>query len=564
MAKAYYESRHYMQAAITRKACAAKKREAELGRPLSVKEYNDLVWNSNGVQKRTMREDYIRYHPEHYSDPTDTPWRDLLTWRDSTPGRNCWARFFSRTAHVAHGFCESFAAPTGMTMNLARGLTTGKLPDESTRNKTFMLGTLGFIGVANSELAEVMTAGINVAGGALTASSLTAFSAFSATMGGIGTGAGLVSQALITEQDFTEKEIAAETKHLNSNLLKLVTILKSVKHKPELIRRVAKGMQGRRVLLKKIGKEGLDSNGTPLLLLKALDAIKLNASDTDNMNALFDAVGEYLQVPNQAEGKDTSRWSKYVQAKKIKAQERHWVSMLGLVEHQAIEDPPTQVVDGRKLTENAAEQAHEKISSTLTPVAKVFDSYFGTRLSAKLEKSTSPAYQAMKKAEKENPANAAKYAFTGTYMLKNRHQFGPITRCFITLSEAVRVFNLGVVLSSNGNLSRICNNVLFMLNEWVGTSPASRTMCNSAGRFFGGAILAIALAFIPSFGDIDFGVNGPEEVTISPKSIGILMCIVAAPTLAFQGLAILVGKLEGWKGDIKPTLNSGDTKAFTW
>lgn len=549
MGKAYYESRHYLQAAITRKAHAAKLIEAKRGQALTTEEFNELVWNSHGVQKRSMREDFIRYNPEHYSDPA------------TTPSRNRRAHWFSRVGHGFHGVCEMFAAPTGMTTNVLRGATLGKVDEQSNRNKGFMLGALGVIGVASHELTSNLKGVIAPFPGALVA-----YPAVSAAMGLGGTVAGLTSQALITKQDFTEKEIAEETTKMNTNLLKLVTHLKSIKHKPELIKMVGEAMQGKRFFLKKIGRNAVDSNGTPLLLHKALNAIKLNASDTDNMNALFDAVGDYLQIPSQSEGKNASRWSKYVQAKKIKAQERHWVSMLGLVEHNDLEKAPLHLTDARKLLENKSEKCPSYTLEALKPMARVFDAYCGTRLAARLEKWTSSEYLAIKEAERNDPMNAAKYAFTGANMVKNRHQFGPITRCFITLAEAVRVFNMGVILSSNGNLSRLCNNLLYTGNELLGTSPASRTMCNSAGRFFGGAALALIMGLaIPSgVGEIEFGGGDSDPVTISPKSIGVLMCIVAAPTLAFQGLAILVGKLEGWKGDIKPTLNRGDTKAFTW
>lgn len=557
MGKAFYESRHYMQAAIARKAFAAKQLEANLGRPLTTEEYNELVWNSNGVQKRTMREDFIRYNPEHYSDPS------------TTPSRNRHAHRASRAGHAFHGACEMNAAPTGMTTNVMRGVFLGKVDEQSNKNKGFMLGVLGFIGVGSTELLAVCKKALSNAAPKLTelgSGTLVAFPAVSAGMGLGGTASGCISQALITKQDFTAKEIAEETTKMNTNLLKLVTHLKSIKHRPELIKMVGEAMQGKRFFLKKIGRDALDSNGTPLLLHKALNAIKMNASDTDNMNALFDAVGEYLQVPNQAEGQNTSRWSRYVQAKKIKAQERHWVSMLGLVEHQDLKNAPSHVLDLRKTFENKAEKCPSYILNALKPTAKVFDAYCGTRLAARLEKSTSPAYQAIQDAERKDPMNAAKYAFTGAYMIKNRHQFGPIARCLITLAEGMRVLNMGVILSSNGNLSRLANNLLYTANELIGTSPGSRTMCNSAGRFLGGAALALifGLAVPGPAGNYDYEIGGPDNLTLSVKNIGILMFLLAAPTLACQGLAILAGKLEGWKGDIKPTLNRGDTKAFTW
>jgi len=155
--------------------------------------------------------------------------------------------------------------------------------------------------------------------------------------------------------------------------------------------------------------------------------------------------------------------------------------------------------------------------------------------------------------------------------VKHRHQYGPITRCLITLAEGMRLFNMNIVLASNANLSRAYNNFLYAGNELVGTSPASRTICNSTGRFFGGSSLALIFGLgVPALeahtgtkASTEVNVGTSKELTLSAKNIGYLMCIVAAPTLLFQGLAQISARLEGWKGNIHETFSEND-KQIRW
>lgn len=111
-----------------------------MGRDLSDEEYNDTVWNSDGVQNRLMREDYIRYSPNYYNK------------ENGTTSRNLWAHRFSKVSHVLHGMCEMNAAPTGMTYNTMRNTGTSGVDEKSTKNKILMFGLLGFIGVGTTEL----------------------------------------------------------------------------------------------------------------------------------------------------------------------------------------------------------------------------------------------------------------------------------------------------------------------------------------------------------------------------------------------------------------------------
>lgn len=138
--KAHFESKQYAQAAILRKNHKAEEHSRLSQTDLTDQEYDDMVWNSNAVQNRLTREDYVRYSQNHYTAEAG-----------ATP-RNVWARRFSSLGHILHGICEMNAAPTGMTFNVVRNGAFGAVDEKSTKNKVLMVGMLGFIGVGTSEI----------------------------------------------------------------------------------------------------------------------------------------------------------------------------------------------------------------------------------------------------------------------------------------------------------------------------------------------------------------------------------------------------------------------------
>ena len=204
----------------------------------------------------------------------------------------------------------------------------------------FLLGALGFIGVATTELLswlhKFIPESVKIAG-AKAAPVIIAFPAMSSAMGGFGSAFGWASQAYIEKQDLSDKQIAHLERDLNTTLQKLVFRLKSVQNNPELIKMMGQAMKGKRGLLKKIDNSGLNADGTPKVLTQALARINPSASDTENMEALFDFAGEFLQVPNKPDPKNASLWSRYIYTKKVKAMDRQWVALLGMVEHADIE-----------------------------------------------------------------------------------------------------------------------------------------------------------------------------------------------------------------------------------
>ncbi|MEW6205157.1 MAG: hypothetical protein AB1516_07520, partial [Pseudomonadota bacterium] len=241
--KAHFESKQYCEAAILRKDYQASEKSLALGRDLTDEEYDNTVWNSDGVQNRLTREDYIRYSANYYNK------------ENGTSSRNLWARRFSKLGHLLHGLCEMNAAPTGMTYNVVRNATASGVDEKSTKNKAFMFGVLGFVGVGTTELLSMLrdlsdnTATLlkqNILG------LLIAFPIASSALGLLGFCAGLGSQITVQKHKVNPKQQKTLSKDVSENLQKILSQLKSIKNNPELIQVMAKAMQGRHHILKKI------------------------------------------------------------------------------------------------------------------------------------------------------------------------------------------------------------------------------------------------------------------------------------------------------------------------
>ena len=555
VAKAHFESKQYSEAAILRKDYQATQKSDALGRALTEDEYDDTVWNSSGVQNRLMREDYIRYSPNYYDK------------KNGTTSRNLWDRRFSKLSHALHGLCEMNAAPTGMSYNVVRNAGASGVDEKSTKNKILMFGLLGFVGVATTELLSAIrglssNSATFLGQGILTL--LIAFPVASSALGFLGFCAGLASQIAVQKHKVNTKQKENLSKDVSENLQKILSQLKSIKGKPELIQIMAKAMQGKHHILKKIKSNSLDAQGVPIVLNAALAAIDPGKSDLENMQALKTALGQYMQVEKPA-GESATLWARYRYAKAVTTKESHYVALASTVDHMDVNNPHAKAIqDARRQTEEILAPAiHNFALKTLAYPAALLDRVANTHIAPTLRKWASESYQKAHAKKMSDPSRAAKNCFKGEYMAKNIHQYGPVTRACIKIAEGMRLFNMNVVLASNANLSRIFNNMALFVNNAVGTSPASRSMCNSLGRFFGGAVLALIFGtFIPiaayaTGGPSTVSTNGNFPVDFSMTNIGILMFLLSAPTLLVQGLAHVAARIEGWEGNINKTPPAG-------
>ena len=565
--KAHFESKQYVQAALLRKSFAA---EGDTNNPetkLSDADYDKKVWNSKGVQNRITRQDFVRYNPNYYSKEKGATKNNLM------------AHKLANVAHAIHGITEMCAAPTGLTYNAIRNVMTPGTDEKSTKNKILMFGMLGFIGVGTTELLLKIKGATDTTTTFLTQSltgMLVSFPIASSMMGLLGTFVGLASQAKVERQTVSDLQKEDLNADLSMNLQKILFRVKAAKadtntdSDTNLVQIMAKAMQGKNHLVKKIKADSLDENNVPVILKDVIDAIDVNKTDIDNMNAMKIAIGRYLQVDKPTGDSDTP-WARFRYAKAVTTKESHYVALAGLVEHMEIEYKNEKELKDlrRNIEEVQAPKLHDWLFNQLAKPAGVFDKLAKTQIAPKLEKWGSEA-QRKKKAEKlNNPALAAKYCFKGEYMAKNTDQYGKITRSLIVAAESMRMLNMNIVLASNANLSRVFNNIALQIQGMVTTGPASRTMCNSVGRFFGGAALALIFGtVVPIAADAtgrayNYNLNtvGEESAQLSATNIGILMFILSVPTLMVQGLAQLSARLEGWKGNIARTVPS-NTKSF--
>lgn len=559
MAKAHFESKHYTQAAILRKHAVAQQKAASSNRMLSGEEYDDTVWNSNGVQNRLTREDHIRYGDgAHYQK------------RNGASGRNRAARIASRVGHLFHGACELNSAPTGMTQNCSRSFFIGEVDEKSLKNKGYMLGALGLIGTGFTTLlrvgrAESRTAAKEVGG--TTAKVLTegvlgaliAFPAVSATMGVLGTLAGAISQATVQKQALSHSQKEKLSQGMAQDLQKLVHLLKSIKGNQRQIEVVGKAMQGRYHFLQKIKDKDCDERGVPNILNAAIDAIDVDKTENQNLNALKTALGQHLQVDKPPQ-ENSSLWQRYKYGKQVTNKESEYVALMSVVDHSDLKNPHGALQkDLRKQIEGRLPPALRNfILKGVAYPASAVDKLIGTNAAGTLRNWASPEYLKKHAAKLADPARAQKNRFNAQYMTKHIHQYKFLTRCLIKLSEACRLTAMNVVLAQNANLSRGFANSAATIQRTLGTGPASRSMCQSIGRAFGGAALACLTAFgfasaAAATGHgytLEMDVGQDVKASASAVNSGILMFLLSIPSFALMAVATQTAKWEGWKGNV--------------
>lgn len=569
MAKAHFESKHFVQAAILRKNAVAEQTAAGLNRPLNGQEYEDLVWNSNGVLNRLTREDQIRYgDPEHFKK------------EEGTSKRNRVARYISRIGHGFHGACELNSAPTGMTQQSVRPFLLGQTDEKSLKNKIFMASSLGFIGTAFSTMLRTSRSeSVDSAkkSGAVSAdalgkglmSALIAFPAISACMGVLGTFAGICSQAVVEKQapSYSQKERLTDS--LTNDLQKLLHFLKSVKGNQQQIKIVGKAMQGRHHIINKFQNTSRDADGVPKILNAAIRAIDPAKTETDNLNALKDVLGKHMQVDKPP--RETSNfWQRYMYGKRVTGSESEYVALMSVVDHKDLDNPHAKLQkDYRKKFEDKVPLAlHNLVLKGLAYPASVIDELLDTNVAGTLRKWASPEYKKRQAEKLADPLRAAKNRYNGEYMAKHIHQYHSLTKSLIKLSEGLRLIAMNVVLAQNANLSRCFANTAAGIQQTLGTGPASRSICQSIGRALGGsalaAILGVALPAAASGHSYSFemDVGQKTDASASASNAGIIMFLLSVPSMALMLLAMQTAKMEGWKGNICKQVPKG-SKTFT-
>lgn len=545
--KACTESEQYVQAALLRKM-------ADHGNTRG--EEDSHVWNSNGVLNRLDREDFVRTHCTHFSAEA------------GSSHRNRFAHALSRVAHCFHGVCEMFAAPTGMTTNFFKNVMFTKVDDQSPKNRAAMATLLFPIGAGTTALTSVGAGKVVQALGLLgwtLGTLLVAFPVISCIAGASATAFAWISQLVLERQTLTNTQKSLLLSGLNSNLERMVTLLLKVKGNNELTRMLGLAMQGKAQFSKFDKDEFWDRPGIPKILAIALNSVDQNKSLQENMACLQEHLGTYLTV-KKLPAKDRNLLSRYTYACDVTDRESHYVALASVVDHIDVDNPHSKdLMDLRKqLEEIGAPLLHDKFLKGLAIPASGIDRLFGTKIAATLNKWADPEFRKRQDEKLNNPSLAWRNHTKIEYIYKNKHQYGSFTKKLVALGEIVRRVNMDIVLSSNGQLSRMFGNLCFLIHRGVGSSPPSRSISYSLGRFFGGALLAgltaviaLSIASTPtdSGASFDFEVAGSTQpFTINFLNIGIIMFTLALPTLMVQEIVRLSVFFDNWKGNISKPL----------
>ncbi|WP_370262652.1 hypothetical protein [Limnobacter sp.] len=586
MAKAWQESSEHVAAALLREQRMLEKQHNRGEMPAK------SVWQTDGVARSLMRQDVVRYRPEYLQGEyrtDDTRYKKhsetQSTDHSGKNKENKWALRFGSISKVFHGMCEIFAAPTGMTSAALRNTVHPGMKESGTANKALMTGTLGLIGVGTTYLIgesknglekRMVNDGIGNKITELVADMFVSFSSVSSLMGLAGTITGAISQMTLSRPNINDSQKAIMEKDLSELLHKVLHRVKSVIDDPVGKSMVSKAMIGSGARVK-IGAEFINEDGTPRLLQNLIDAVQGAATQEAQMKALTTAIGDYLSedLPTLPESPSPLELRRH--NRQVETREKHFRALCRLVNHTEIDNPQVKSnTDVRKMVETSlfGNLLHKGLLIGLpAALLEKFGGSDGARWAKKL-KDWSGDTPAAKAALARKKAQPAEQRLDSAYMMANLHQYGIVTRTLLRASEACRVFNNSVVLSSNAQASRLFNNLFSSLQRFCTQSVASRTMCASLGRFFGGAAVTAIFGFaFPALAASTGGslstvqAVGGSNVRISYTNIGNLMFLVSIPTLALQLAAKTFCYLANdWKGDIaKPvTAKAGTDKAVYW
>lgn len=487
--KAYYESNHYVQAALLR-------RQFEAGGAVDLAQCID----DEGVKDRVYREDYIRFRPEMFRASESNP----------VSKRNQMAIRLSRAAHASHGLCEIMAAPTGFLQQVFKNLTTPNANAKGTTNRIGMLTSLPFIGVITGSI----TMGLNMIPGmktgaftlplGATAVNYTlgglamAYPAFSALFGAGNAVGGLASQAVLSKDKLTDHQKGEVIKDCDTLLKKIDAILNHTR----------RGSQGHamlsRALTNKISEEFRDRRTGEPELLKALTlAHDPSADQATRLKNIRRVVGQYLVVPEDkavSTSRPMSTLRNYKHDKALLTKESHFVALCDLIDHVDLKAAPETTVDLRKAGESGVEKLHR---SYLVPGAQKAlrlmpgfrNSSFDKHLTARQDEN----YSKNREAKFKDECKDGMHITSAQRILDHHHQYTKGTVICARFGEALRRVSLDMVLAQNAQLSRAFFNLFFWANKSIGTSPASRTINLGLARFAGGAVLTAIIATITVF-----------------------------------------------------------------
>lgn len=551
MARAHREGMQYTYAQMVR---AQAEHQAE-NTDSSPTEIDDAVFTDTQVMSKIHRADMLRARPDLIKQPThnDTTGQSKGSVRSHAAyGLSCLNRFF-------HGLCEFTSAPTGTAFKNMRN-AVAPTGETTTKNKHFMPGLLLSIGMlytklfgaVKSEYTEDLVKKTALYGvGALASSSF------------VSSAAGLISfiTGVASLRTMANKPLQGEqreaVKHEKSQIsAQLETFLRHIqkKNNASIDRLLSRAL--RSVLSPKQEKGSIPP------LMQKLKALDLDENKAQNVAKIEHTIGEYLSC------QDTELTGRAMKTE-IGRRERELVKILNLFDHpevkpaqftggsiddqQAIQKRPNSKKDIKTNAESLGETLHDKVFQGLSSMVKYLNSGKENCVSKRLAKWGSPAHRARQAAKLKDPLNAARYHKRGDYMIANLHQYGPVTRALVNMSESLRFFAFNYLLATNVQSSRVFGAIARKTQTAISQQPASRSLCHSLGRFFGGAVVTAIFSVV--VGGFIADTPAPTSLQMGEEKVGIsqagfMMAVFTAISLPLMWGAHLAMRMEGWKGNV--------------
>lgn len=504
---------------------------------------NDLV------KSRFYRQDNLRFRPE-LANP-----RCGLSTSDQRAVK------LSRWAHYANGFTELGAAPTGLLLKISKIAVTPKKDDKTFVSQLRVLAALPIVaGMVSLFSQHVFTNGLGQAFKRVPKALLEDMRALACSFSAISAVSAIVSLAFGASSCLagSKSRLSSPVKNLiefnkEKHLHRIFLLLNDVQDKPGAIAVLSKALKF------KIGNKYCGSNGMPLLLNRLLDEAGRCQNEIQARQAIEKTIGSYLTELSPTG--DTP--GKFLDSKSDKAEllarENHFLALTNLIEHSAIHPAP-----------------HENFMDLRHHVEKAATKFFkGGACNSLLNV---VGFAGNKGGKPETRPTAASLRYSAESILNNTHQYGPMTRSLAKLSEGLRVFNHGVLMSLNYQLTRPIAKLAGIITEAALKIPNSRTTSFSIGRAVASSIWAVVDAFllISLAAGNGVGLGGPEAATkvkfplkislgslslgISVVSTAAQMLFVAIPAAILMGAAKGACYFEGWDGNVARPLEPAGSK----
>ncbi|VWX36642.1 conserved membrane hypothetical protein [Limnobacter sp. 130] len=506
------------------------------------------VFDSALLKARFYRQDNLRFNPE-LSEP-----RFGLSKPDQRAVK------LSRWAHCANGVTELGAAPTGLLLKLSKIAITPNRDDKSFTSQLRVLAALPLVAGAvalfsRGVFTESLGRAFNNVSQALLADMRAlacSFSAISAVSAMVSLALGASSCMVASKSSLSGAVTGLIQFNKDKHLHRIFLLLNDVKNKPGAITLLAKALRY------KIGEKYCAANSLPLLLNRLLENANNYHNEAQIKQAIEKTIGSYLTELSPT----GSTPGNFLDARSAKAEllarENHFLALTNLIEHSAVHsDPHENFMDLRHCVEKGAETLRKGVSKSLVHVL---------------------GFVRKEGVQAQVRPTAASLRYSAESMLNNSHQYGPVTRSLARMSEGLRVFNHGILMSLNYQLTRPIAKLAGYITESALKIPNSRTASFSIGRAVASSIWAAvdAFLFLSLAAGNGVGLGGPEALTkvkfplnvpfgaiglgISIISTAAQMLLVAIPAAILMGAAKGACHLEGWNGNVARPLELAGSK----